>query len=206
MNTHEKFVDLLRNETPSSHLINQVFARLTSTQELWTTCGSENEATFLKNMFVPCLDATFGALKHTSSRWTSALEETRDPAARLLFPDYSVVIQIGTQTCSIVHLECKTASNKGLSQIWDDLTELGQELKHSLDTMVKLQPAGPVCALGILVKGFHIQFYVMNIKSEGVYILRKYAECLIFNKADNLFPLGRLLEILETTKKRPNHT
>ncbi|KAF9431021.1 hypothetical protein BGZ76_000600, partial [Entomortierella beljakovae] len=74
---------------------------------------------------------------------TSALDETRDPSVRLLFPDYTVTTQIGSHTCSILHLEGKAQSNKGQSQIWDDLTKLGQELKHSLDTMIALQPEGP---------------------------------------------------------------
>ncbi|KAG0007877.1 hypothetical protein BGZ80_004125, partial [Entomortierella chlamydospora] len=41
-------------------------------------------------------------------------------------------------------MEGKTATNKGWSQIWDDLTKLGQELKHSLDTMIVQEPSGPV--------------------------------------------------------------
>ncbi|KAF9405279.1 hypothetical protein BGZ76_006617, partial [Entomortierella beljakovae] len=130
-----------------------------------------------------------------------ALNETKGPWARLLIPDYSVTTQIGNQKCSLLHLEGKVASNKGYSQTWDDLTKLAQELKYSLDTIIKLQPGKPVYTLGVLVKGFYLQFYAMNLQSEGVYIFQKYADCHMYTSAKNLFPLGRLLEILETTKE-----
>ncbi|KAF9997509.1 hypothetical protein BGZ80_006992 [Entomortierella chlamydospora] len=97
-------------------------------------------------------------------------------------------------------MEGKTAINKGSSQIWDDLTKLGQELKHSLDTMIVLEPSGPVSVIGILLRGYNLKFFEMTIQSEGVYIFKKYADCYLFNKAENMFPLCRLLEILESTK------
>ncbi|KAF9344346.1 hypothetical protein BGX26_004507, partial [Mortierella sp. AD094] len=62
-NTNEKFVHLLQDLPPSSHLIKQVLVRLTSTQELWTTCRSENSnilkkpAHALSGRYVRCFEA-----------------------------------------------------------------------------------------------------------------------------------------------------
>lgn len=65
-------------------------------------------------------------------------------------------------------MEGKTAANKGSSQIWDDLTKLGQELKYSLDTMIIQEPSGPVSVIGVLLtgmKGFltpHVHFILIH--------------------------------------------
>ena len=96
------------------------------------------------------------------------LDETRGQDSRLLFPDFSLVTQLRDRSCSLVHMEGKTAANKGSSQIWDDLTKLGQELKHSLDTMIVQEPSGPVSVIGILLagrKGFlapHVHFILIH--------------------------------------------
>ncbi|KAF8926489.1 hypothetical protein BGZ47_002688 [Haplosporangium gracile] len=149
----DEYSKLLRDEPPSLPLLHQVLLQLTSSQQLWTFSGLENEATFIRYLIDPCLNATFGSIKHTSSKWTTALDETRGQNSRLLFPDFSLVTQLRDRSCSLVHMEGKTAANKGLSQIWDDLTKLGQELKHSLDTMIVLEPSGPVSVIGILLRG-----------------------------------------------------
>ncbi|KAF8923217.1 hypothetical protein BGZ58_003223 [Dissophora ornata] len=196
----DEYSKLLRDEPPSFPLLHQVMLQLTSSQQLWTFSGLENEATFIRYLIDPCLNATFGSIKHTSSKWTTALDETRGQNSRLLFPDFSLVTQLRDRSCSLVHMEGKTAANKGLSQIWDDLTKLGQELKHSLDTMIVLEPSGPVSVIGILLRGYSLEFFEMTIQSEGAYIFKKYADCYLFNKAENMFPLCRLLEILESTK------
>ncbi|KAF9536753.1 hypothetical protein EC957_009800, partial [Mortierella hygrophila] len=196
----DEYSRLLRDEPPSFPLLHQVLLQLTSSQQLWTFSGLENEATFIRYLIDPCLNAIFGSIKHTSSKWTTVLDETRGQDSRLLFPDFSLVTQLRDRSCSLVHMEGKTAANKGLSQIWDDLTKLGQELKHSLDTMIVLEPSGPVSVIGILLRGYNLEFFEMTIQSEGVYIFKKYADCYLFNKAENMFPLCRLLEILESTK------
>ncbi|KAF9158072.1 hypothetical protein BGX21_003732 [Mortierella sp. AD011] len=201
-NGFDEFSKLLRNEPPSFPLLHQVLLQLTLSQQLWTFSGRENEATFIRYLIDPCLNATFGSIKHTSSKWTTVLDETRGQDSRLLFPDFSLVTQLRSHSCSLIHMEGKTAANKGWSQIWDDLTKLGQELKHSLDTMIVQEPSGPVSVIGILLTGYNLEFYEMTIQSEGVYIFKKYADCYLFNKAENMFPLCRLLEILETTKVR----
>ncbi|KAF8978611.1 hypothetical protein BGZ46_006272 [Entomortierella lignicola] len=59
-NTYGQFLCLLQEKSPTSNILKQALLRLTSTQELWTTIGSKNEARFLKNLFSPCLDAVFG--------------------------------------------------------------------------------------------------------------------------------------------------
>ncbi|KAF9198502.1 hypothetical protein BGZ49_000663, partial [Haplosporangium sp. Z 27] len=199
-NSFDEFSKLLRNEPPSFPLLHQVLLQLTSSQQLWTFSDLENEATFIRYLIDPCLNATFGSIKHTSSKWMTVLDETRGQDSRLLFPDLSFVTQLRGHSCSLVHMEGKTATNKGQSQIWDDLTKLGQELKHSLDTIIVQEPSGPVSVIGILLTGYNLESFEMAIQSEGVYIFKKYADCYLFNKAENMFPLCRLLEILETTK------
>ncbi|KAI7817084.1 hypothetical protein BC939DRAFT_496908 [Gamsiella multidivaricata] len=137
---------------------------------------------------------------------TTSLEETKDPAARLLVPDYSVTTTIGLQTCTVISLEGKTAYNNGYGQIWDDLTKLGQELKYALDAIIKLQPLQPVCVQGILVKGSELDFYHMEIVSEGIYVLRRYARCCLCTDANNLYPLVRILEIMQGVKEMTSST
>ncbi|KAF9090108.1 hypothetical protein BGX27_002331 [Mortierella sp. AM989] len=205
INNFDEFSNLLKNQPPSSPLLHQVLLQLTSSQQLWSLSGLENEATFIRYLIDPCLNATFGSIKNTSSNWTTLLNETRGQDSRLLFPDFSVVTQLRSNTCSLLHMEGKTTVNKGRSQMWDDLTKLGQELKQSLDTMIMQEPSGSVSVIGILLTaipfvGFNLKFFEMKIQSEGVYILKKYAECYLFNKAENMFSLCRLLDILETTK------
>ncbi|KAK3807054.1 MAG: hypothetical protein J3Q66DRAFT_357967 [Benniella sp.] len=200
-NNYEEFSKLLKSEPPSSTILHKVLLQLMSTQQLWTLSGSENEYTFIRYLIDPCLSATLGGIKYTKADWTTLLEETRGPGSRLLFPDFTIVTQLRDRSCSLLHLEGKTAANKGQSQIWDDLTKLGQELKYSLDTLILQEPSGPVSVIGILLMGYNLEFFVMTLHSDGVYIFKKYAECYLFNKADNMFPLCRLLEILEATKR-----
>jgi len=50
-------------------------------------------------------------------------------------------------------LEGKIAKNARLCQIWDDLTKPSQEMKVSLDSILKLQPEDDVCVIGVLVRG-----------------------------------------------------
>ncbi|KAF9184883.1 hypothetical protein BGZ51_003044 [Haplosporangium sp. Z 767] len=182
---YDEFVQIFEDAPPASRLLKQVLTRLTSTRELWAQ-EEENEATFLKNMLAPCLDACF--------------DDTRDARSRLLIPDYSVSTLVGSQSCSVVHLEGKTTKNGGYSQIWDDRTKLGQELKYSLDSMIKLQPQQAVCSQGILVQGSQLEFYHMSLKSEGIYLMRRYAKCFLCTGSNNMFPLVRILEAMQATK------
>ncbi|ORZ21715.1 hypothetical protein BCR41DRAFT_349918 [Lobosporangium transversale] len=128
-NNFDEYSKLLKSNPPSFPLLHQVLLQLISSQQLWTFSGLENEATFIRYLIDPCLNVTFGSIKHTSSKWTTVLDETRGQDSRLLFPDFSLVTQLRDHSCSL---------------IWDDLTKLGQELKLSLDTMIVLEPSGPV--------------------------------------------------------------
>ncbi|KAF8978374.1 hypothetical protein BGZ46_006533, partial [Entomortierella lignicola] len=166
-----EFSKLLRNEPPSFPLLHQVLLQLTLSQQLWTFSGLENEATLIRYLTDPCLDASFGSIKHTINK-TTALEETRGQDPRLLFLDFSLVTQLRGHSCSLVHMEGKTATNRGWSQVWDDLTKLGQELKHSFDTMIVQEPSGPVSVIGILLKGYNLEFFEMTIQSEGIMVER----------------------------------
>ncbi|OAQ23282.1 hypothetical protein K457DRAFT_234978 [Linnemannia elongata AG-77] len=65
----DEYSKLLRDEPPSFPLLHQVLLQLTSSQQLWTFSGLENEATFIRYLIDPCLNATFGSIKHTSSKW-----------------------------------------------------------------------------------------------------------------------------------------
>lgn len=106
----------------------------------------------------PFLDVTFGTLLDATGKWTTTLDDTRDAGTRLLVPDYSVTTRIGAQECSVLMLEGKTASNSGSGQVWDDLTKLEQELKYALDTILKQQPGKDVCTIGVLVRGYRLDF------------------------------------------------
>ncbi|KAG0249743.1 hypothetical protein BG011_008985, partial [Mortierella polycephala] len=202
---YAEFVQILEDAPPASKLLKQVLTRLTTTHELWAQ-EEENEATFLKNMLAPCLDACFGAMQHTNTKWVTVLNDTRDAGSRLLVPDYSVSTLVGSQSCSVVHLEGKTAKNSGYSEIWDDRTKLGQELKYSLDSMIKLQPQQAVCSQGILVQGSQLEFYHMSLKSEGIYLMRRYAKCFLCAGSNDMFPLVRALEAMQATKEMASAT
>ncbi|KAG0050267.1 hypothetical protein BGZ89_003892 [Linnemannia elongata] len=65
----DEYSKLLRDEPPSYPLLHQVLLQLTSSQQLWTFSGLENEATFIRYLINPCLNATFGSINHTSSKW-----------------------------------------------------------------------------------------------------------------------------------------
>ncbi|KAF9906716.1 hypothetical protein BX616_000645 [Lobosporangium transversale] len=60
MGGHE-FVRAFEETPPKSMILKQVLTRLTTTRELWSG-DEENEASFLKNMLAPCLDAYFGTM------------------------------------------------------------------------------------------------------------------------------------------------
>lgn len=67
-------------------------------------------------------------------------------------PDFSTRTLVKKIQMSVVLLEGKVVTNKTL-QIWDDKTKLGQELKLSLDAILKLFPEDDVWVVGILVRG-----------------------------------------------------
>ncbi|KAG0358967.1 hypothetical protein BGZ54_010203 [Gamsiella multidivaricata] len=203
--SYDEFLEMLENTPPVSRLLKHALCGLSTSKELWTQ-DRVKEATFLKSILAPLVDASFQRISYTSSKWTTSLEETKDPAARLLVPDYSVTTTIGLQTCTVISLEGKTAYNNGYGQIWDDLTKLGQELKYALDAIIKLQPLQPVCVQGILVKGSELDFYHMEIVSEGIYVLRRYARCCLCTDANNLYPLVRILEIMQGVKEMTSST
>ncbi|KAG0329516.1 hypothetical protein BG004_002314, partial [Podila humilis] len=66
--SHDEYLKLLRNEPPSFPLLHEVLLQLTSSQQLWGFSGLENEATFIRYLIDPCLNATFGTIKYTSSK------------------------------------------------------------------------------------------------------------------------------------------
>ncbi|KAF9920696.1 hypothetical protein FBU30_009382 [Linnemannia zychae] len=158
----DEYSKLLRNSPPSFPLLHQVLPQLTSSQQLWTFSGLKNEATFIR----------YCDIRTDQAHKQQAVCKTVDP---VLY--FFLLTHLRDRTCSLVHMEGKTAANKSLSQIWDDLTKLGQELKHSLDTMIILEPSGPVSVIGIHLTGYNVEFFEMTIQSEGVYIFKKYAGC-----------------------------
>ncbi|KAF9434628.1 hypothetical protein BGZ76_007706 [Entomortierella beljakovae] len=93
------------------------------------------------------------------------------------------------------------ATNDGSGQVWDDLSKLGQNMKLSLDSMLKLQPHGSVVCLGILVRGAQVDIYQTSLQCEGVYLLRRYGTCILPTRHDNLFPLARILELFQVIRE-----
>ncbi|KAF9578015.1 hypothetical protein BGW38_006431, partial [Lunasporangiospora selenospora] len=140
----DAFMQLLDDTPQQLNCLKSVLRKMTDTVQLWNTCA-RNEDTYLKAQLGPFLDTFFGKIRFTKSSWTSTQDDTRGTECRLLIPDYSTTTHIGKQQLSVVLLEGKTVKNRGHSQIWDDLTKLGQEMKLALDSILKFQPENDVC-------------------------------------------------------------
>ncbi|KAK3807050.1 MAG: hypothetical protein J3Q66DRAFT_374914 [Benniella sp.] len=86
---------------------------------------------------------------------------------------------------------------KNVDTIWDDLTKLGHELKYSLDSMVRQEPDGQVSAI---IQASILSDSKRPFSLKGHIFSKKHAECFLFNKAENMFPLYRLIEDLDSTR------
>ncbi|KAG9061641.1 hypothetical protein KI688_007222 [Linnemannia hyalina] len=204
-NKSEGFAQLLDDSPPQNLTLKSILTKMSDTTQLWNT-QRRNEDTYLKCQLGPFLDTYFGKLRHTKSDWTPTQDDTKGSESNLLIPDYSTTTQVGKQQVSIVLLEGKIAKNSGLSQIWDDLTKLGQEMKAALDSILKLQPEDDVCVIGILVREPLAEFYTMRIHAEATYVMHRFAATYIASEAINVFPLVHLMEVFEHAKVKVEQT
>ncbi|KAF9951450.1 hypothetical protein BGZ70_000992, partial [Mortierella alpina] len=183
---YRQFVQELNVNPPESVLLRRVFQNYANCTELWRS-SCTNEATYVKNLISPCLDALFPGIPHAMVAWDNKLDDSRNN--RRLEPDYLVSTNVRGVKYTVLNIEAKTPRNYGRSQIWDDVAKLGNEMKLCLDTVLTLGPSQPVAVQGIVIK-----------ESEGVYVMRLYASCSICSHSSGLFPLGRMLEILQAVK------
>ncbi|KAF9542685.1 hypothetical protein EC957_001740 [Mortierella hygrophila] len=204
-NRSEGFAQLLDDSPPQNRTLKSILTKMSDTTQLWNT-QRRNEDTYLKCQLGPFLNTYFGKLRHTKSDWTLTQDDTKGSESNLLIPDYSTTTQVGKQQVSIVLLEGKIAKNSGLSQIWDDLTKLGQEMKAALDSILKLQPEDDVCVIGILVREPLAEFYTMRIHAEATYVMHRFAATYIASEAINVFPLVHLMEVFEHAKMKVEQT
>ncbi|KAG0237444.1 hypothetical protein BGW41_008386 [Actinomortierella wolfii] len=187
------------------NLMQLILTKITDTAQLWNT-HTRNEDTYLKSQLGPFLYTYFGKLRFTKSDWTPTQDDARGSESSLLIPDYATTTQIGKQQVFVVLLEGNIAKNAGLSQIWDDLTKLGQEMKLARDSILKLQPQNEVCVIGILVREPSIEFYKMRMYAEATYVMHKFAATYIVPDAMNAFPLVRLMNIFKYAKDKVEKT
>ncbi|KAF9287691.1 hypothetical protein BGZ68_001410 [Mortierella alpina] len=142
--------------------------------QLWNT-QRRNEDTHFKSQLGPFLDSYFGKLRFTKSDWTPTQDDTKGPELNLLIPDYAVTTEVGKQQLSIMLLKGKISTNAGRGQVWDDLTEIGQEMKAAVDSIIKMQPRADVYVEEILVKEPLVEFYTMKLHAEATYLMHRFA-------------------------------
>ncbi|KAG0299675.1 hypothetical protein BGZ98_009860, partial [Dissophora globulifera] len=200
-NKSEAFAQLLDDSPPQSRTLKSILTKMADTAQLWNT-QMRNEDTYLKAQLGPFFDTYFGKLRYTKSDWTPTQDDTRGSESNLLIPDYATTTQIGKQQLSVLLVEGKIAKNKGLGQIWDDLTKLGQEMKAALDSILKLQPEEDVCVVGLLVR----EFYTMRIHAEATYVLHRFGAAYIAPDAINTFPLIHLMEVFDHARAKVEKT
>ncbi|KAG0341230.1 hypothetical protein BG004_006109 [Podila humilis] len=105
-------------------------------------------------------------------------------------------------------LEYSNLKNRGYSQIWDDLTKLGQEMKLALDSFLKFEAQKMTLALRYLLTYPEplVEVYTMQIRAEATYVMHKCASAYFVPDAMNAFPLVRLLEVFEHAKLKAEKT
>ncbi|KAF9944070.1 hypothetical protein BGZ65_012684, partial [Modicella reniformis] len=101
---------------------------------------------------------------------------------------------------TILNIEVKTPRSNGRGQIWDHVAKVGNEMKLCLDSILSLGPSQPVVLQGVVIKEDTMSVYRLSLESEGVYVMRLFAQCAICSRSSGLFPLTRMLEILQAVK------
>jgi len=85
------------------------------------------------------------------------------------YQDYAVTMNEGTKegrTYTVLRLEDKTEKNNGINQLWDNLTKPGNEMKPSLDAILRTLPAEGVAMVGIISKGtFCVGMGIQDVKA-----------------------------------------
>ncbi|KAF9436840.1 hypothetical protein BGZ76_002801 [Entomortierella beljakovae] len=200
-NKMEVFEQMLEDSPPSDRNLKAVLRNVSNNSQYWNT-QARNEDTYLKSMLGPLLDAYFGKLRHSKSDWTPTQDDTVDPEYSTLIPDYGTATLIGNRRYFVLLLEGKIARNTRSPQMWDDLSKLGNEMKLALDSILKLEPSGEVSVVGILVREPLVEFFSMQIRAEGTYVMNKFASTFIPSGATNAFPILRLMEVCDYAKKK----
>ncbi|KAF9434241.1 hypothetical protein BGZ76_008331 [Entomortierella beljakovae] len=195
------FEQILEDSPPSDRNLKAVLRIVSNNSQYWNT-QTRNEDTYLKSMLGPLLDVYFGKLRHAKSDWTPTQDDTKNTESSTLIPDYGTATLIGNRRYFVLLLEGKIAGNTGSHQMWDDLSKLGNEMKLALDSILKLEPSGEVSIVGILVREPLVEFFSMQIRAEGTYVMHKIASAFIPSGAANAFPLLRLMEICDHVKKK----
>ncbi|KAF9578354.1 hypothetical protein BGW38_005888, partial [Lunasporangiospora selenospora] len=142
-----------------------------------------------------------GGATEPHEKLTQTQEDTRNEDSGLLIPDFSTRSVAQKRELSLVLLEGKVSSNKG-SQIWDDRTKLGQEMKLALDSILMLQPKDNVCVVGLLVREPLAEFFVMELHAEGAYIMRRFAACFIPTDPMNMFSIVSMMETFQHVQEK----
>ncbi|KAF9216834.1 hypothetical protein BGZ59_007833 [Podila verticillata] len=79
-------------------------------------------------------------------------------------------------------------------------------MKSALDSILKLQPEGDVCVIGVLVCEPLVEFYTMRIHAKATYIMHRFVVAYIIPEAMNVFPLVHLMEVFEHAKAKVAQT
>ncbi|KAF9994778.1 hypothetical protein BGZ79_000418 [Entomortierella chlamydospora] len=104
---------------------------------------------------------------------TQTQEDTRNADSDLLVPDFSTTTMAQKRELSLALLEGKVASNR-VFQIWDDKT--------------KLEPL--------------VEFFTMQIHSEGTYMMRRFAVCYIAADHMNMFSIISMMEAFQHAREK----
>ncbi|KAG0221403.1 hypothetical protein BGW42_007765, partial [Actinomortierella wolfii] len=146
------------------------------------------------------------ARRASSLSYQQFVQDVRDESLsdsrhnRRLRPDYQVSTIMRDINYTVLNIEVKTPRNNGRGQIWDDVAKLGNEMKLCLDSILSLGSSQPVVLQGVVIKEDTMSVYRLSLDSEGVYVMRLYAQCVICTRRSGLFPLARMLEVLQTVK------
>ncbi|KAF9992280.1 hypothetical protein BGZ79_003284 [Entomortierella chlamydospora] len=79
-------------------------------------------------------------------------------------------------------------------------------MKAALDSILKLEPDGEVCVIGLLIREPLIEFYTMQVHAEATYIMHKVAASYIPPAAMNVFNLVHLMEVFAHARVKVEKT
>ncbi|KAI8139785.1 hypothetical protein BJV82DRAFT_626136 [Fennellomyces sp. T-0311] len=148
------------------------------------------EATFIEQHITPITQEVFA--RHSISMRLGESHVAGD--AHGLMADY-----IGSHTTTtgakydLLVVEVKPPAKSSRNQLQSDFVKLGKEMKDIIDALIDFGVEAP-CACGILVEGFAVKTYSMQLKCEGVYVMLHHESVRLLETPEDVHSLPAIVE------------
>ncbi|KAI9302392.1 hypothetical protein BJ944DRAFT_257157 [Cunninghamella echinulata] len=171
-------------DTHTSHVLIQILPSFISGPPL-----SRIEDTLIHHYIAPILQSIFTSDNRFDIEWANSELNSKDSV--IYKPDF--IVSCFTNRYKILVGEIKAPNSS--STIESDLIKLGKQMKILYNQLVDKHIPDPI-ACGILIKGFNLSTYMLDLKSPNLYRLINISHITLFQSIDEIYKLPMILSRL----------